>query len=770
MNKNIIFICLVIFLVSCGNSSQREIKVKNAQELENAIKQALPGDQIILSNGTWTDLQLNFYGIGTKEKPITIKAETPDSVFIEGKSYIKIAGEYLVIKDLYVRNGYSPSDAVFEFRINKDSIANHCTVTNCVIEDFSKLNRNEQDHWVIFWGRHNMLSNCYIAGKFNQGPTIKIYLAGNEHINNYHQIVNNYFGPRPRKGGPKAETIQIGSSFTSMTPSHTIIANNYFEKCNGEVEVVSNKSNNCEIRNNVFFECEGSVVLRHGNYCIVDGNFFIGNGISTFFGGIRVINTGHWITNNYFYNLKGNEFRSPLAIMNGIPKSPLNRYNQVTDVVIAYNSWIDCLTPWQFSVGNNISRSDVLPLSEIRSARPERVEIADNLIYNQQGNNTLIKAYDKVDGIEFNSNLAINQKTDSLHFNGIEYKSEEFEQKGLWAVPTAEQVKDLLSVYKGFEFENIDKDIFGNSRKTSNNIGAMVFPLKQNNKTIDKDKYGPSWFKKKTETAVSSIFSITSAEELTKKLEQAKNGDVIELESVININTPLKINKKITIRSKNKSEKARIVFSGKEGTTAFEMNPKGELFLENILLSGEGAQTAFAPLEKNMSSTYNLFVKNCEISDFKAVLMGYKGSMAEVINFTGVKIKDCQSGLVLAAETDDKGDYNAEEVILDSCKFETIKDNVINFYRGGYDESTIGGCLTIKNCKFTNCGGQEQSKILIKTRGIVNVLLENNVFESNPVKYIAVLWGEKNNKHMNNKISQSGEILVEQVLKQKLVY
>ena len=88
--------------------------------------------------------------------------------------------------------------------------------------------------------------------------------------------MNNHFGPRPRKGGPKSETIQIGDSYTSMTPSHVNVSNNLFEKCNGEVEIISSKSNFNEFRNNIFYESEGSLVMRHGNYCIIDGNFFIG--------------------------------------------------------------------------------------------------------------------------------------------------------------------------------------------------------------------------------------------------------------------------------------------------------------------------------------------------------------------------------------------------------------------------------------------------------------------------------------------------------------
>ena len=48
--------------------------------------------------------------------------------------------------------------------------------------------------------------------------------------------------------------------------------------------------------------------------------------------------------------------------------------------------------------------------------------------------------------------------------------------------------------------------------------------------------------------------------------------------------------------------------------------------------------------------------------------------------------------------------------------------------------------------------------------------ISNNTFTNNPVKLIALLWGAKNNTHSNNKISNSGKILVEENLKQKLIY
>ena len=124
--------------------------------------------------------------------------------------------------------------------------------------------------------------------------------------------------------------------------------------------------------------------------------------------------------------------------------------------------------------------------------------------------------------------------------------------------------------------------------------------------------------------------------------------------------------------------------------------------------------------------------------------------------------------MVLAAE--DKGDYNAEFVTFDTCEFINIKRNTINFFRDGYDESTIGGYLKVFNSSFTACGANEKSTILIQTRGIINVKLFNNTFKNNPLKHMAILWGEKNNHHKNNRLLNSGILKVEEQQKLKILY
>ncbi|MBC3759181.1 alginate lyase [Hyunsoonleella sp. SJ7] len=769
--KKILTIILIAFaLTSCEQKKLTSlIQVSNIEELNEAIDNSKEGDHIILTNGVWKDVEIKFDAEGTESNPIIIQAETPGKVFIEGVSNLKFGGSHLVVDGLHFRNGYSPSDAVVEFRIDDETIGNHCTVTNCVIEDFNKMNRDDSDRWVQFWGRHNTLSNCYIRGKTNRGPTIRVDLKGNEHINNYHQILNNHFGPRPPKGGASGETIQIGDSYSSMSPSYTLVANNLFEECNGEVEIISSKTNFNEFRNNVFYKSEGSLVTRHGNYCTIDGNYFIGDGKNGNIGGIRIINTGHWVTNNYFYNLKGKSFRSPLAVMNGIPKSPLNRYNQVTDVVVAYNTYVNCDSPWQFGVGQNLAQKDVLPPSEIRSARPLRTLIANNVLYNETGDKSPVVEHDEAEGVTFKSNAINNQGVPYKNYDdGI--KSVNFELKKVAENIFLPSSNIDIEPYQGFEFENISKDLFGNSRNENNSIGAVVDVDTNVPSILDKSKYGPSWFSDEVEAREPAIITVEINDNLQEKIDKAENGDIIVLGNGKHaISNPLIINKSITIKMKDKSK--AVLFYGEENNTPlFELHPEGFLTLEEVSLKGTGNQHAFATLKENMYTHFGLSVSSSNISDFNFALKVYKQSFAERITFKNTSISNCENGLELSEETNDKGDYNTEYLTIDNCHFSNVKQNVIDYYRGGYDESTIGGNLLVSNSTFTNCGAKEENGILINTGGIVNVDISNNTFKNNPVKLVALLWGAKNNSHTNNTVINSGKIVVEENLKMKLMY
>jgi poly(beta-D-mannuronate) lyase len=719
-----------------------------------------------MKNGVWNNVQLELIGEGTAEDPIILKAEEPGGVTIEGISSLKLGGNHLVVQDLYFKNGYTPDNTVIQFKINDGLIANNSKVTGCIIENFTQPDRDTDDHWVEFWGRNNSLDHCYLAGKSNTGPTVRVFLKGNEHVKNHHQIVDNHFGPRPRKGGPHGETLQIGDSYTSMTPSYTNVSHNLFDRCNGEVEIISSKSNFNTFSNNVFFESEGSLVLRHGNYATIDANIFIGNDNSSNIGGIRVINTGHWITNNYFYKLTGEEFRAPLAVMNGIPKSPLNRYNQVTDVVVAYNSWIDCGTPWNFGVGSNVDQSEVLPASEIRSARAERMLLANNIIYSDRAI-PVIKQYDSIDGIQFENNLLGGKAQNTLNISGLEATTITIKEKDRFSYIPKEK---LDSVYNGFDFETIKTDLFGNSRKEQKRAGAIVSASNEKGPFVDFSRYGAAWFSSKKEKQNAEPVAIANAKDLLKALEEVESGSELILKSGdYTFKEPLEIDKTITLKAKDTAQVVRLNFKSNDNP-AFRMHPRGKLKLDGLVITGDKQQDAISTLETNMSSAYDVFIANSRFENFKSIIKSSKSSFADTIQIKKSTFTNFENGIQLAQEVDDTGEYNAEFVIVEDSNFEYINNAVIDYYRGGYDESTIGGNLTLTGNTFSNSGQSKEAKLLIKNRGIVHVNISRNTFKNNPVDYIAILWGEKGQKPVDNIITDSGTFKIVENLEQKLMY
>ena len=270
------------------------------------------------------------------------------------------------------------------------------------------------------------------------------------------------------------------------------------------------------------------------------------------------------------------------------------------------------------------------------------------------------------------------------------------------------------------------------------------------------------------EAKEATTHSVTNAAELASKLQEAESGDILDLkEGTYEISKSLVINKSITIQSKGNAE---IVYSGAENTPALELHPYGKLTLKGIKLKGTNSQYAFASLKKNMSNHFGLDVFDSEISNFNYALKVYKQSFSEEITFKNTKISDCENGIELSEETNDRGDYNTEYLTIDNCQFTNVKQNVVDYYRGGYDESTIGGNLLISNSTFTNCAAKEKNKRLFNHNGIVNVNITKNTFKNNPVQFVTILWGAKNNVESDNTFTNSGKIITEENLKLKTFY
>jgi poly(beta-D-mannuronate) lyase len=129
-----------------------------------------------------------------------------------------------------------------------------------------------------------------------------------------------------------------------------------FEHCDGELEIISNKSCRNTLRYNTFFESQGTLTLRHGNDAKVYGNVFIGNQLKNT-GGIRIIGERHVVSNNHFQGLKGTGVSAAISIMDGVKDSPLVGYYQVKQAKVLNNTVIDCEEAFSLGTGKNENRN-----------------------------------------------------------------------------------------------------------------------------------------------------------------------------------------------------------------------------------------------------------------------------------------------------------------------------------------------------------------------------------------------------------------------------
>lgn len=698
--KKIQVLTLIILPLTCALSSiktfSKEWLVDTPKAYKKALSKLQPGDEVVLANGTWNDFEIVFKGQGTKEKPLILRAETKGKVILSGQSNLRIAGEYIEVSGLVFKNGYTPTRSVISYQVNKKEFANNSRISEIVINEYSNPDRFETDYWVALYGKNNRFDHNYLAGKRNKGVTLAVRLPTEADRENNHKIDHNYFGPRPVFGSNGGETLRIGTSHYSLSDSLTVVENNYFDRCDGEVEIISVKSGKNTLRNNTFFESKGTLTLRHGNGNIVENNVFFGNGVDHT-GGIRVINKDQVIRNNYLEGLTGYRFGSGFTVMNGVPNSRINRYHQVENAKIENNSFIN-VEHIHLAAGSD----------QERTAIPIKSSINNNLVFNKNRNDAF-SIFDDISGISFNGNVR-NQISNAKIPDGFINKSIELVR-----------AKNGLLYPKGID-AGVDKSLM----------------------PITKDQVGPSWYAKiepviefnsnKTKVITAGENSIFNA------VSKAKSGDKLVLAPGVYHETKiLKLNKVISLVAQ-KPDSVTITFSR---STFVEIANGGSLQLADLVISGKEAPDSkgnvlIRPSKWGMYKNYRLDMSNVTIealdinNNFHFLVAGSR-SLA-----TYIKVKDSTftniSGDIfrLSKEKDDLGIFNADYLILDNNTFENIAGAVVDLYRGGRDESTFGPHLLFTNNTVTNAGHDKRNKTkaVIKLHGVQVTAINDNQFNN----------------------------------------
>lgn len=702
--------CFLIGSVIYGNT----IIVKNIGELNEANKKAQPGDIIILANGEWKDVTILLTCNGTSEKPIIFKAEEAGKVIITGQSKLKLGGNYITVDGFYFTRGYAGNDAIIKFSMNASQIANHCRVTNTVIKNYNNPKRLDENYWVAFYGKHNRIDHCSFFDKKNMGVMMAVILDDERSRENFHSIDHNYFGFRLPLASNTGETIRVGVSQHCEFNSNTIIADNFFEYCDGETEIISIKSGSNIIRNNLFKECQGAVVLRHGDNNTVENNIFLGNNKEGT-GGVRVINKGQWVVNNLFYRCRGTSFRSPLSIMNGVPNSPANRYVSAGDAVIANNSFFEC-TPVTFCEGSD----------EERSEAPDNIHLLNNIFYNK-ADSFIYKYYDDTKGFRFAGNRTNNLLQQS--FPGFIQSDLTTQSANDVSIPNApgNAVNPLTDSIQAASQKRL-----GN--KLSSTPGFSDFNLL---KTIETNAYnncGAKWYAGVNSTNKNSVFSIDckSSSDIVKAISDNPDKNIsinltgrkYKFDSPVIITTNVKF---------NGSTKRKIRFSTDFGNADYLIMIKAgnAMTLNNLNLNlKETGTRSFISTDTSGSSDHsNIIIKDCSIANLKRTFFNAaKTSVADSITIENCSFKNNKSILFdFNSEDDKKGYYNVEKLSITNNKFRKHKGQLLAMLRSGNDESTMGPHLIFKGNVIQDCQTTD-NKPLIYMYGTQRSNIESNIF------------------------------------------
>lgn len=655
---------LLLFVGLAGEVSAAEYCVR-LEEVASLLKQASPGDRIVVKKGTYHDLELKWVGHGTEAQPIRIEAEEAGGVVIQGGSTLRLAGESIEISGLCFREGWAPHGAVVEFRCGRE-VANHCRLSACDIDNYNPVRRDVSYSYVALYGRHNRVDHCRLTRKLNLGVTLYVILTEERSQQNYHRIDHNWFGPRPVYGSNGAETIRVGTSQQAHTASRTLIEENFFDRCNGEVEVVSIKSGENIVRNNRFWQCEGVLALRHGDRNEVYGNIFEGNGVRNT-GGIRVVNAGHRIHGNRLYNLAGERFFSALALMNAVPNSLPNRYCLVEDVAIENNLFVNCARI-EFGTGKDLERT----------LAPERILFAGNTIVNARLT-APYAAIDKVDGFTFRHNRVSLQEACRIDgFESVRVK--------VLAAPTyAQMLADCEVTYDAVM-----------ARETASGSSTPV------------------------------CHRVTNGAELLAAVDRAQAGDTILLVSSggdYAIDRTIRIDKPLCLKRADEAACRPVVrYVGDSRDNMITLADGADLTLIGVAFCGAlepGCSLPDAGIStaRDMIEPYALQVDDCEFFDFGEggmfAIKGTVGTFAERVTIRHSLFRNLSGDAIhYAAERDDKGRYSADDMIIEGCDFYRILGLPINIYRGGSDESTAGPYVSISSCNFEDCCNKERGSVI----------------------------------------------------------
>ena len=436
---------------------------------------------------------------------------------------------------------------------------------------------------------------------------------------------------------------------------------------------------------------------------------------------MRVINARQTVRNNYMEGLKGTRFGGAFVVMNGVPNGPINRYDPVIGSTMENNSLVNS-DNLQLGAGSE----------KERSGPPSDSTFSNHLINNDDGRD-VFTVYDDMSGIDFKNNILGSMDPPDFA-DGFVHEHVE-----------------LIRADNGLMYPQSDV-----SAGASRDLVVTT-----------KDMTGVSWYPKTepiTPFQSGKTITVNSDEgALLSAIRSAEAGDILSLSpGDYVIGKFLKLDKPLTVKAEGK---VNLSF---ERSTLFEILDGGSLQIIGLDISGKDAPdykgnsvirtSPYAMLQNYRLEVIDSNFEDLDINQSFNVIAAAKGTFADNILIKNSNFETVSGAILkLDTENDDYGIYNAEYLTIENSSFKDVEGAVVNYYRGGRDESTFGPHFNMTDSSLTNVGHgpRNKSKASVHLHGVQVTNISKNTFNDSTPFLVTHTVSEPKTKIFNNKFVET---------------
>jgi len=458
------FVILIYIFVPTLPLHATQFAVDSSSEFRNAVKEAHPGDEIIIQNGTykgWGDITIDKDGI-------TIRAEKKHQAVFDGNDYkFIIKGDKVTLQGLsFKNNANNQGDGLIEFRGAKNSRVTECT--------FSRLRNQNAIIGVRSDGGSHSKNNRVDHNEFHNSIDSVIFYV---YVKEREEPFQNSFDYNLVQGCTSNKknimAIRVGNwAGRALYRDDTIVDNNKFIQCQTPWDLFHIKGSGIKIRNN-YIEKSTTIKIRQGTHAVITGNTIIDTFLISGFqtGDVAIRVQGHHakVYNNIIDGQNNLKKGIALSWGSGDAVSDNNHYVSAHDNEIFNNTIRNCREEGIY-LGDGKNRSSD---TGQRNKAPHDNQIKNNIISMSRG--TLVNLEAANDNIVSHNlfhatgSASIGTKGQNAIVGDPKFASENDRDYQLRV--------DSPAINNGQTLDNVTVDKHGNQRPSerAHDIGAFEF-------------------------------------------------------------------------------------------------------------------------------------------------------------------------------------------------------------------------------------------------------------------------------------------------------